>query len=73
MDTLQYTATDANRSSKGYTTTFIYKKTVVYPPYINIVEKMAYALQIILELCIPEKELAKTHSQISFLSFQSHS
>jgi hypothetical protein len=24
-------------------------------------------LQIILELCIPEKELAKTHSQISFV------
>jgi hypothetical protein len=31
------------------------------------------ALQIILDLCIPEKELAKTHSQISFLYFQSHS
>jgi hypothetical protein len=31
------------------------------------------ALQIILELCIPEKELAKTRSQISFNYFQSHS
>jgi hypothetical protein len=28
--------------------------------------------QIILELCIPEKELAKTPSQISFIYFQSH-
>ncbi len=28
---------------------------------------------IILDLCIPEKELAKTHSQISFIYFQSHS
>jgi hypothetical protein len=27
-------------------------------------------LQIILELCIPEKELAKTRSQISFIYFQ---
>ncbi len=33
----------------------------------------AAALQIILELCIPEKELAKTRSQISFIYFQSHS
>jgi hypothetical protein len=32
-----------------------------------------YALQIILDLCIPEKELAKTHSQISSIHFQSHS
>ena len=31
------------------------------------------ALQIILDLGIPEKELAKTHSQISFIYFQSHS
>ncbi len=30
-------------------------------------------LQIILELCIPEKELANTRSQISFIYFQSHS
>ncbi len=30
-------------------------------------------LQIILDLCIPENELAKTYSQISFLYFQSHS
>ncbi len=30
-------------------------------------------LQIILGLCIPEKELAKTRSQISFIYFQSHS
>ncbi len=29
-------------------------------------------LQTILELCIPEKELAKTRSQISFIYFQSH-
>ncbi len=32
-----------------------------------------FTLQIILELCIPEKELAKTRSQISFIYFQSHS
>jgi hypothetical protein len=31
------------------------------------------ALQISLDLCIPEKELAKARSQISFLYFQSHS
>ncbi len=31
------------------------------------------ALQIILDLCIPEKELAKTRSQISFIYFQRHS
>jgi hypothetical protein len=31
------------------------------------------ALQISLDLCIPEKELAKTRSQISFIYFQSHS
>jgi len=31
------------------------------------------ALQISLDLCITEKELAKTHSQISFIYFQSHS
>ncbi len=31
------------------------------------------ALQIILDLCIPEIELANTRSQISFLYFQSHS
>jgi hypothetical protein len=31
------------------------------------------ALQITLELCIPEKELAKARSQISFIYFQSHS
>jgi hypothetical protein len=31
------------------------------------------ALQIILELCITEKELAKTRSQISFMYFQSQS
>ncbi len=30
-------------------------------------------LQISLDLCIPEKELAKTRSQISFIYFQSHS
>ncbi len=30
-------------------------------------------LQIILELCIPEKELARARSQISFIYFQSHS
>ncbi len=30
------------------------------------------ALQISLDLCIPEKELAKTRSQISFIYFQSH-
>jgi hypothetical protein len=30
-------------------------------------------LQITLDLCIPEKELAKTPSQISFIYFQSHS
>jgi hypothetical protein len=35
--------------------------------------KRNYALQIILDLCIPEKELAKTRSQISFIYFQSHS
>ncbi len=29
--------------------------------------------QIILDLYIPEKELAKTHSQIAFIYFQSHS
>jgi hypothetical protein len=32
-----------------------------------------YSLQISLDLCIPEKELAKTRSQISFIYFQSHS
>jgi hypothetical protein len=32
-----------------------------------------HALQISLDLCIPEKELAKTRSQISFKYFQSHS
>jgi hypothetical protein len=31
------------------------------------------ALQIILDLCIPVKELAQTHSQILFIYFQSHS
>jgi hypothetical protein len=31
------------------------------------------ALQIIVEICIPELELAKTRSQISFIYFQSHS
>jgi len=31
------------------------------------------ALQISLDLCIPEKELAKTRSQISFIYFQKHS
>ncbi len=31
------------------------------------------ALQIILDLCIPEIELANTRSQISFIFFQSHS
>ncbi len=31
------------------------------------------ALQIIFDLCIPKKELAKTRSQISFIYFQSHS
>ncbi len=30
-------------------------------------------LQIILDLSIPEKELAKTRSQILFIYFQSHS
>ncbi len=30
-------------------------------------------LQIILNLCIPDKELAKTHSQSSFIYFQGHS
>ena len=35
--------------------------------------KQQHALQIILDLCIPEKELAKTRSQISFIYFQSHS
>ncbi len=30
-------------------------------------------LQISLDLCIPEKELAKTRSQISFIYIQSHS
>jgi hypothetical protein len=30
-------------------------------------------LQISLDLCIPEKELATTRSQISFIYFQSHS
>jgi hypothetical protein len=33
----------------------------------------AGTLQISLELCIPEKELAKTRSQISFIYFQSQS
>ncbi len=33
----------------------------------------ATALQIILELCIPEKELAKTRSEMLFIYFQSHS
>jgi hypothetical protein len=33
----------------------------------------AGALQIILDLCIPEKEFAKTRSKISFIKFQSHS
>ncbi len=33
----------------------------------------AIALQISLDLCIPEKELAKTRFQISFIYFQSHS
>jgi hypothetical protein len=36
-------------------------------------EVVAATLQISLDLCIPEKELAKTCSQISFLYFQSHS
>jgi hypothetical protein len=31
------------------------------------------ALQIILDLCIPEKELAKTRSRISLIYFQNHS
>ncbi len=31
------------------------------------------ALQIILDLCIPEIELANTRAQISFIFFQSHS
>jgi hypothetical protein len=31
------------------------------------------ALQIILDFCIPKKELAKTCSQIAFIYFQSHS
>jgi hypothetical protein len=35
--------------------------------------KSNYTLQISLDLCIPEKELAKTRSQISFIYFQSHS
>jgi hypothetical protein len=30
----------------------------------------AATLQIILKLCIPEKELAKTRSQIAFIYFQ---
>jgi hypothetical protein len=30
------------------------------------------ALQTILNLCIPDKELAKTHSQSSFIYVQSH-
>jgi hypothetical protein len=34
---------------------------------------MRHTLQISLDLCIPEKELAKTRSQISFIYFQSHS
>ncbi len=32
-----------------------------------VIPKMGDALQIILDLCIPEKELAKTRSQISFI------
>jgi hypothetical protein len=36
-------------------------------------EKLSAALQIILDLCIPEIELANTRSQISFIYFQSHS
>ncbi len=51
---------------------------------VNVCKKFAFnhvlslrvpinALQIILDLCIPEKELAKTRSQISFIYFQSHS
>jgi hypothetical protein len=37
------------------------------------VTDLGYALQLILDLCIPEKELAKTRSQISFIYFQKHS
>jgi hypothetical protein len=34
--------------------------------------EVVFGLQIILDLCIPEKELANTRSQISILYFQSH-
>jgi hypothetical protein len=37
------------------------------------IEPSCNALQISLDLCISEKELAKTRSQISFIYFQSHS
>ena len=43
--------------------------TSVYTPLFPVYP----ALQISLDLCIPEKELAKTRSQISFIYFQSHS
>jgi hypothetical protein len=36
-------------------------------------QSFTYTLQISLDLCIPEKELAKTRFQISFVYFQSHS
>ena len=41
--------------------------------YSYITRLYCSALQIILDLCIPEKELAKTRSQIPFIYFQSHS
>jgi hypothetical protein len=34
---------------------------------------VSHTLQIIVDLCIREKELAKTRSQISFIYFYSHS
>ncbi len=39
----------------------------VRTPWFTVHDSMFYTLQIILDLCIPEKELAKTRSQISFI------
>ncbi len=38
---------------------------------VKLVACFVHVLQIILDLCIPEKELTKTCSQISFMCFQS--
>jgi hypothetical protein len=46
---------------------------LIFSVHLSVTKKTSPALQISLELCIPEKELAITRSQNTFIYFQSHS